>query len=456
MKIVIVGGGKVGTVLAAQLTREDHEVTLIDNNKNALKRLGESLDMMFIHGNGGSISIQREAEVDTCDLLIAATPQDELNMICCMVARKLGCTNTIARVRNPEYVEQLYLLKDELGLSMTVNPEWTAASEIFRLMQLPAFLKRNAFAKGRVEIVEVEIKPDNPLANLTLSELPKRLKHKILICAVERGCDVFIPTGNFLLKVGDKISVTAPTRDLTDLVRSIGLRTRKTRSALIVGGSPIAQYLATLLSHSGADIKLLEKKLDRAHALAEKLPNINVVHADGSSRSILNSENIEQMDTVVTLTDMDEENLIISMYANYVGVPQVITKINRTEFSEVFQDKGIDCVISPKLLCADNIISYVRAMQNTSGGSVLALHELVDEKVEALEFEITSSCFFLKTPLAKLPLKPHILIACINRLNRIIVPSGNSTIEIGDTVIVVTMADRVIINFNDIFIEDAR
>ena len=455
MKIVIVGGGKIGTELATQLTREEHDVILIDNSRDAIRRIGNSLDMMFVYGNGGSLDVQRKAEVNESDLLIAVTSSDELNMIACMLARKLGCSNTIARVRNPEYSEQLYLLKDEMSLSMTVNPEWTAASEIFRLMQLPAFLKRTAFAKGRVEIVEVELRPEMSIANTCLNDVGKKLRVRMLVCAVQRGSSVFIPGGNFQLLAGDKIYAAVKTHDLTGLIRGIGLRSQKTRNALIIGGSRTAVYLATLLSQPGTSVKIMEKNKDRAVALAELLPRVTVLNEDGSERHILNSESMDQMDTVVTLTNMDEENLIISMYAKYMGVPQVITKINRTEFSEVFRDKGIDCVISPKLLCADRIISYVRAMQNTSGGSVLALHELVDETVEALEFSINKSCRHLKRMLMDLPLKKDVLIASISRANKIIIPSGTDFVQVHDTVIVVTTADRVIIDYNDIFLEDA-
>lgn len=454
MKIVIVGGGKVGRTLAAQLAREGHDIVLIDNNRDVVSRLSAELDIMVMYGNGASMHTLRSADVGSSDLLIAVTPLDELNFMCCVISRKLGCSNTIARIRDPEYHEQLYFLRDELGLSMTVNPEWTAAREIFRLMQIPGFLKRDSFAKGRVEIVEIVLHTDNPLAGMRLLELHKRLKVKILVCAVERGDKVVIPDGSYTLTVGDKLYVTAPSDELVSLLRGLGIRSKKSKDAMIIGGSRIAQALARMLIKAGTRVKIIENNPDRARKLAELLPEATILNADGSSQNVLNSENIAQMDTVVTLTNMDEENLIISMYANYLGVPQVITKINRTEYNEVFRDKGIDCVVSPKMLCAQSIIRYVRSMQNTSGSSVLTVHHLVNGQAEALEFIVTEATAHLGETLSQIRLKPNILIACINRMGHIIIPGGGDTIELGDTIIIVTTSDRVILDLNDIFSQD--
>jgi len=454
MKIVIVGGGKVGCTLAEQLAREGHDIVLIDNDREVVAQLSAQLDIMVMYGNGASMHTLQSADVDSSDLLIAVTPLDELNFMCCVIARKLGCTNTIARIRDPEYHDQLYFLREELGLSMTVNPEWTAATEIFRLMQIPGFLKRDSFAKGRVEIVELVLQGGSPLCGLQLMELHRRLKVKVLVCAVERGTRVVIPDGSYTLEAGDKIYVTAPSAELINLLRSLGIHSKKARDALIIGGSRIAQALAQMLIRSGTRVKIIERKAERARMLAELLPEATIIHADGSSQGVLNGENISQMDSVVTLTNIDEENLIISMYANYLGVPQVITKINRTEYNEVFRDKGIDCVVSPKLLCAQNIIRYVRSMQNSSGSSVLTVHHLVNNQVEALEFLVTESTAHLGKTLSQLRLKPNILIACINRMGHIIIPGGSDTIELGDTIVVVTASDRVILDLNDIFAMD--
>ena len=454
MKIVIVGGGKVGCTLAEQLAREGHDIVLIDNNRTVVEELSAQLDIMVMYGNGASMHTLQSADIGSCDLLIAVTPTDELNFMCCVIGRKLGCTNTIARIRDSEYNEQLYFLRDEMGLSMTVNPESAAATEIFRLMQIPGFLKRDSFAKGRVEIVEIVLQSGSPLDGLQLMELHKRLKVKVLVCAVERGNKVVIPDGRYTLEVGDKIYVTAPSADLINLLHNLGIRSKKTRDAMIIGGSRIAQALAQMLLKAGTRVKIIEQKADRARMLAELLPEATIIQADGTSQGVLNTENISQMDSVVTLTNYDEENLIISMYANYLKVPQVITKINRTEYNEVFRDKGIDCVISPKMLCAQHIIRYVRSMQNLSGSNVLTVHHLVNNQVEALEFMATESTAHLGKTLSQLRLKPNILIASINRMGRIIIPGGNDTIKLGDTVVVVTASDRVILDLNDIFEEE--
>ena len=454
MKIVIVGGGKVGRTLAEQLAREKHDIVLIDSNREVVSLLSAQLDIMVMYGNGASMHTLQAAEVGTSDLMIAVTPLDELNFMCCVIARKLGCPNTIARIRDPEYHEQLYFLREELGLSMTVNPEWTAATEIYRLLQVPGFLKRDSFAKGRVEIVEIVLQADSPLCGLQLIDLHKRLKLRVLVCAVERGSKVVIPDGSFTLEQGDKIYVTAATGELGELLRGVGIRSRKAKDVLIIGGSRISQALSAMLIRSGTRVKILERSPERAAKLAELLPEATIICADGTNQETLNTENISQMDAVITLTNFDEENLIISMYANYLGVPQVITKINRTEYTEVFRDKGIDCVISPKFLCAQHIIRYVRSMQNLSGSSVITMHHLVNNQVEALEFLVTESTKNLGKTLSEIRLKPNILIASISRMGRVIIPGGSDTIELGDTVILVTASDRVILDLNDVFETD--
>ncbi len=450
MKVVIVGDGKVGYTLAEQLSKEGHDIVVIDHNREVLKQLSETLDVMVVYGNGASLKVQKEADVQGSDLLIAATSADEINLLCSIIARKLGCKHTIARMRNPEYAEQLYFLREELGLSMTINPEWAAAREIFRLIQLPSFLKRDSFAKGRVEIVELLLKTD-ALHGRPLSDLYKMAKVRVLVCAVERENDVFIPDGSFRLQKGDKLYVTAPSRDLATLVKFLGISQPRVKDVTIVGGSRIAYYLAATLLDAGIGVKIIELQHDRCLELAERLPRASIVHGDGSKKALLLSEGIEQADAIVTLTDFDEVNLVVSMYANYLKVPKVITKISYSEYNEVFRDKGIDCVISPKMLCANDIVRYVRAMENTAGGSVLAVHRLVEDRVEALEFRVTEAVRHRGETLAKITLKPNILVACINRNGRIIIPKGDDTIELGDTVILVTEADKMIADLNDIF-----
>ncbi len=452
MKIVIVGDGKVGWALTVQLAKEGHDVVVIDNDRLVLEEAQKSLDISVVHGNGATITSQNQANVGGSDLLIAATSADETNLLCCITAHKLGCAHTIARVRNPEYYAQLYEWKDELGLSMMINPELATASEIFRLLQFPSFLRRDSFAKGRVEIVEIELKKDSFLDGCRLMEFQKKVKVQVLVCAVQRGNQVFIPDGSFQLQGGDRLHVTAPSGNLAKLIRNLGMSQRKIRDVLIVGGSRIAFYLAAELLKAGVSVKLIEREQERCHELSDALPKATIINADGSDRNILDTEGLAQTDAVVTLTDFDEENLIISMYANYLGVYKVITKINRTEFNEALTGKGIDCV-SPKELCTGDIMRYVRAMGNRKGGSVTTLHRIVEDRVDALEFQVGKGLWFLGQPLMKLRLKSGTLLACINRKGRSIIPGGSDTIEAGDSVIVVATADRAIHDLSDIFLD---
>lgn len=453
MKIVIVGDGKVGWALTVQLAKEGHDVVVIDNDRLVLEEAQKSLDISVVHGNGATITSQNQANVGGSDLLIAATSADETNLLCCITAHKLGCAHTIARVRNPEYYAQLYEWKDELRLSMMINPELATASEIFRLLQFPSFLRRDSFAKGRVEIVEIELKKDSFLDGCRLMEFQKKVKVQVLVCAVQRGNQVFIPDGSFQLQGGDRLHVTAPSGNLAKLIRNLGMSQRKIRDVLIVGGSRIAFYLAAELLKAGVSVKLIEREQERCHELSDALPKATIINADGSDRNILDTEGLAQTDAVVTLTDFDEENLIISMYANYLGVYKVITKINRTEFNEALTGKGIDCVISPKELCTGDIMRYVRAMGNRKGGSVTTLHRIVEDRVDALEFQVGKGLWFLGQPLMKLRLKSGTLLACINRKGRSIIPGGSDTIEAGDSVIVVATADRAIHDLSDIFLD---
>lgn len=451
MKVVVVGDGKVGYALTEELVREGHDVVVIDSKRDVLKRLMEKLDVIGIMGNGASLSVQKAADVGGSDLLIAATSADEVNMLCCIVARKLGCRHTIARVRNPEYAEQLLLLKDELGLSMTINPEMAAAREIFRLLQFPSFLKRESFAKGRVEIVEIELNEGNILIGKKLSELYQAVKVRTLVCAVEREGVVHIPDGSFQLALKDKIHVTAPYRDLAALIKVLNIGRRKVRNTLIVGGSRIAHYLALMLIDSGIGVKIIEIRQERCETLAELLPKAEIVHGDGTAREVLTNEGIDQVDAVVSLTDLDEENLLVSMLARHVNVPTIITKINRMEYADVLRNAGIEAIVSPKMLCASDIVHYVRAMQNTLDVPAVSMHRLVDDRIEALEFVVTKSTLHRGEKLQKITLKPGMLICCIIRGSQIIMPKGGDTIELGDTLIIVTSAERAVAELNEIF-----
>jgi len=454
MKIVIIGGGKVGFTIASQLTREGHDIVVVDNNRQVVNNISNSLDVMTICGNGASLSVMRAAEVGKSDLLIASTTQDELNMLCCVFARRMGCKNVIARVRTPEYAEQMHYLKTELGISMTINPEYNAAREMFRLLELPGVLKRDSFAKGRVEIVEVVPGKGSVLDGIQLSDFFKKLRCRALVGAVQRKGEVYIPDGNFVLREGDKVYICAPATEIVKILHNLGENMKRAKNVMLVGGSRIASYLLTMLLRAGVRVKVLESNESRAKEIAERYPDANVICDNGASESVLRAERADQMDAAVTLTNIDEENLILSMYLSHVGVPQVITKVNNTEFGSLIADKGVNRIISPKQLCADMIVSYVRAMQNTEGSSVLSMHHLVEGKVDALEFNVTSKCRNKGKTLREMKLKPNILIGCITRVNEVIVPGGSDTIEEGDTVVVITASGRVILDLNDIFMPE--
>lgn len=451
MKIVIVGDGKVGAALTEELSKEGHDIVVIDKNSNVLKKTMETFDVMGIQGNGASLKVQKEADVQSSDLLIAVTSGDEINLMCCILAKKLGVGNTIARVRNPEYEEQLYFLKDELGLSMTVNPEKMAADEIARLLQYPTLLKRDSFARGRVEIVELKIKENSTFDGIRLNEIYRVCKVKVLICGVQRENEVFIPSGDFVLQGKDKIYVTAETENLTSMIEYMGLISRKIKNVIIVGGSRISYYLTKELVASGIRVKIIETDYERCCHLAEQLPGALVIHGDGSTQDILISEGVKNVDGVVTLTNIDEENLVISIHANHLGAVKTITKVNRLEYRYLLNDIGIDSVISPKLLTAYEIVRFVRAMGNTSGSGILTLHRFADNSIEALEFRAAKEANYLNRSLAELPIKNNMLIACIGRKGKIIIPSGNDHIELGDRVVVVMKESQAVSDLKDIF-----
>ena len=451
MRIVIVGGGKVGFALAEQLTREGHDIVVIDSSKKVLGDCAERLDVITIEGNGASLRTQRGARTGESDLLIAATASDELNLMCCIVAKKLGCARTIARVRNPDYTEQIRFLKEEMGLSMAINPERNTAMEIYRMLRFPSFLKRDTFAKGRAQIVEVLPHDDFPYFGKPLYQLSELSRIGALICAVKRGEEVFIPDGRFCLQPGDKIYATAPTQNQAGLVKLLGVDVGRIKSVMIVGGSRIAFYLADQLLSTGIEVHIIERDPERCVSLADKLPHAVIINADGSDQQVLRAEGIAECDAMVTLTNMDEENLIISMYAHHVGVPKVVTKINRVEYIDVFRDRGIDSVVSPKLLTADGIVRYVRSMYNAEPEAMLALYRLADGLAEAMEFIATAHTDNLGRTLREITLKPNILIACIVREGEVIIPRGDDRILEDDSVFVVAAAQHKIAELNDIF-----
>ena len=451
MKIIIVGDGKVGLALTRQLSREDHDITVIDSNPRVNETL-EKYDVMIVNGNGASLETLREAGVAEADLVIAATSSDEINMLCCVTAKYFADVHTIARVRNPAYAEQLVQLRSQFGLSMTINPERQAANEIVRLLQYPSFLKRESFAKGRIEIVELEVKAGSRIEDLALHQL-YQVSGGILVCAVERKGEITIPNGSFVLRAGDHINVTAQAIDLSKLLKTLEITPQRVRQVLVVGGSRTAYHLSKRLLKMGMGVKIIEQQHDRCLELADLLPKATIIEGDGSQFQLLLQEGIAESDAVVTLTNMDEENIVISLYANHVGVPKVITKVNRMEYTEIFDGSGLGSIISPRDLCSASIVHYVRAMGNTpEGGSMLSLHRMIGDRLEALEFAIGKSTRYIGTPLKNIPLRKGVLMSCITHRGKTIIPNGDSCFYPEDIILVVTSSGRPIQQLDEIFV----
>ncbi|MBQ5813339.1 MAG: Trk system potassium transporter TrkA [Clostridia bacterium] len=438
MRIVIVGNGKVGSTLAEQLSSEDHEIVIVDQNQKTIDDSVNSLDVIGVCGNGASYQVLLEADVPKADLLIACTSQDEINLLCCLVGRKLGAKNTIARVRNPEYSDQLVFMRDELGLSMSINPERAAASEIFRILQFPSALKIESFSNKRVEIAEIKLREDSALDGVYLRDLHKNFKGKALICAVQREGKVAIPDGNFMLKAKDKISVIAPASDMLDFFAAFGSLLPAAKDVMIIGGGRITFYLSRMLLESGVRVKIIDSSAERCAELSRSLPRATVILGDGTDQDLLDEEGLEDMDAVLVLTGIDEENIILALYAQANCDGKVITKVNRTTLASIAESTGLESIISPRMLTANIIVRYVRAMQNSFGSNVETLHRLAGGSVEALEFKVSDSFPALDTPLMDIKLKPNILIGCISRGGKTIVPGGRDYISVGDRVIIIT------------------
>ena len=451
MKIIIAGGGKVGQTLARQLAAEGHDLTLIDQSQRILETFVERYDAMTVAGNCASKDVLLSAGVKEAELLIAATNADEVNLLCCMTGHGLNPKlHTIARIRTPEYAEQIMTMHHIFPLSMTVNPEKQAAMEIEHLLRFPGFLRRESFAKGRAQIVELRVEEDSKLCNIALKELSSVVKCRVLVCAVLRAGTAVAPRGNFVLQEGDRIFVTAPTGNLSLLMKNLGIVTRKVKNVLLCGGGRVSYYLAGLLEKDKMSVTLLEKNYDRCVELAQLLPDVSVVHGDCSSQAMLDSQGISQCDAVVTLTGLDETNMVVSLYAGSRGVGQIITKLSRDENSSLADSMALGSTVCPKELCCNNIVRYVRAMQNQTGAAV-SVHAIADGQVEAVEFLVDDATLHCGEPLKQMKLKPNVLMASITHGADTIIPGGDSVFVKGDTVVVVTSGRGVLKNINDIF-----
>ncbi len=438
MKIIIVGCGKVGSALAEQLDREGHEITLIDNKTSAINNINNSLDVLGIIGNGASNSILKAAGIDTADLLIAVTGSDELNLLCCLIAKKAGNCHTIARVRNPQYISEIEFIRAGMGLSMVINPELETAADIARLVRLPSAIKIDVFANDKVELLQVRIPKDSVLHNMQIKNIPSQLHCSILVCAVERGEEVFIPSGNSVLQSGDNISIVAIPRNALEFFHKIGITTTSVKNVMIVGGGNIAVYLADIFHEMGIKVKIIEQDRERCEYLSDTLPEALIIHANASDHNVLIEEGIDSTDAFISLTNLDEENILLSLYAHKNSRAKVFTKITRLTYDKIIADMPLGTIVKPKLITADRIVQHAREMQNPKGSNVETLYKIINDKAEALEFRVKGNSKLIGIPLAKLDLKKNLLLCCINRKGKIIIPYGQDSLRAGDSVIVVT------------------
>jgi trk system potassium uptake protein TrkA len=453
MKIIIVGGGKVGYTLAEHLSTENHDITLVDNDPVALAKADDNLDILCIKGNGASLEILKEAGAQDADLLIAVTDGDELNMICCVIGKKLGAKHTIARIRNTDYSDEHNMLKQELELDMVINPEMNAAAEIARMLEYPSAANVESFASNMVEMVEFRVRETDTVANVKIKDLAGKLPTKVLFSAVKKNdSEVVIPNGDFTFNVNDRVYVIGERGDISKFFKFLGRNSHKTKNITIIGGSRTAIYLSWILNEIGMNVKIIEIDKERCVILSEMLSNSLIICGDGTDQEVLDNENIQSADAFVALTDMDEENLISSLYAHQCGVQNVILKINRLNYIPIVKKMGLDSIISPKYSTANNILRYVRALDDSKGSAVEKLYKIFDDEAEVAEFTANSTTNILGIKLKDLKLKNDILIAAIVRGKKIIIPYGGDSINDGDKIIIVTRK-KVIIDLNDILVE---
>ena len=451
MKILIAGAGKVGSTVARQLSSESHDLTLIDSKQEVLDHALERFDVMAVRGNCASMEVLRQAGIAEADLLIAATSQDEINLLCCLSAHRLNKDiHTIARIRNPDYANQIYEMRETFALSLSVNPDKQAAAEIDRLLKYPGFLKREPFARGRVEIAELKVEEGSRLKGVALHQLNDLIQCRVLVCTVLRRGVAVTPDGSFILEEGDRLFVTAATDDLARMLKNLGIATRKVRRVILCGGGRTAFYLAQRLLRSGITVQIIEQNPDTCALLANLLPSACVVHGDASNRELLESEGVDDCDALVNLTGMDEQNIVISLFGASRGVPQIITKVGHLEPNGILDTLPVGSLVCPKELCSNGIVRYVRAMRNQTGAAITT-HRIAGGRAEALEFRVDENTRHRGEPLKSLKIKPNILLVSINHASHVELPNGDSCYQTGDGVVIVTNGSETIYQLNDIF-----
>lgn len=443
MNIMIVGCGKVGQALAEQLNEDGNNITVIDTNAALVGDVSARLDVMGYVGNGATHTLQEEAGIEKTDLLIAVTGSDELNLLCCLIAKKSGNCRTIARVKNPAYSSEASYFKDELGLAMVINPEYAAATEIARVLRFPSAIRIDTFAHGRVELFKYKIPEGSRLSGMAVKDVVAKLGCDVLVCTVERGGEAYIANGNFVFAEKDIISVIASPRNASEFFKAIGYRNRAVKDVMVVGGGETSQYLCNILRRSGISLKIIEKDPRRCDELCVKFPEVEVTQGDASDQALLLEEGIRTAGAFVALTGLDEENILLSLFAKSQGASKVVTKINRIAFDDVIKHLDLDSTIYPKNITADGILRYVRAMKNSVGSSMETLYSVIPGKVEASEYTVGEGSPVTDIPLMKMKKKPDILIAAIIRGGQVIIPRGSDVILPGDSVVVVSRAKAI-------------
>lgn len=438
LKIIIVGCGKVGANLVDQLSKEGHDITVIDKKAEKIQDITNIYDVMGLVGNGASYSTQMEAGIEETDLIIAVTDSDELNLLCCTVAKRVGKCAAIARVRTPDYSEETGYLREQLGLALIINPELEAAREVARILYLPTALEVNSFAHGQAELVKFKVPEGNLLNGLSLAYLGKNITNDILICAVERNGEVYMPNGDFVLQSGDVVSFVSERHIARDFLKQIGLATRQVKDTMIIGASKAAYYLAKELINMGISVKIIEKEKENCESLSVKLPKAIIINGDGTDPDILKEEGIETVQSFIPLTGIDEENIMLTLYAKQVSKAKVVTKINRVNYKQVINNLDLGSLVYPKYITSEAIIAYVRAKKNSMGSNIETLYHMFDSRVEAIEFIVEENSKVSGVPIKDLKLKKDVLISFINHNGHIIIPTGNDEIEDGDTVMIVT------------------
>lgn len=445
MDIIVAGVGKIGYKVISTLVAEGHDVTVIDNQTDIISEVTNIFDVIGVCGNCADCETLEEAGIDKAELFIAFTGSDEMNMLSCFLAKKMGAKHTVARIRNPEYNDRsLGFMRQQLDLSMSVNPELLVAQELYNILKIPSAFKVDYFARRSLEIIEMKIKADSPICGQKLSKLREKQTVEFLIAAVLRDGEIIVPDGSFEIKVGDIVSIAAAPGDMQKLLKGLGVITKQARNVMILGGSKTAYYLSKMLLSSGNEVKIIEKNIERCEELSDIVPKAVLINGDGSQQELLLEEGLRSLDAFVALTGMDEENILISIFASNQNVPKVISKVNRDEMIKMAEKLGLDCVVSTKSITSDIILRYTRALDDTMGSSIETLYRIMDDKVEALEFKVKDDSSLLNTPIKNLDIKQGMLIVGIIRPGKkAVIPSGDDIIMKGDRVIVLSYENRI-------------